>query len=84
MHIMPNSGFDLIEPPGGKLKNFTVRYLTDTTLGHEHAGFSETVRTNSVISCKILVHKWLLMHIMPNSGFDLKEPPGGKLKNLHL
>ena len=80
MHVMPNSGFDLIEPPGGKLKNFTFRHLTDTMLGHVHACFSETVRTDSVISCIILVHYRLLIHIMPNSGFDLIRPPGGKLK----
>ena len=84
MHIMPNSEFDLLEPPSGKMKNFTDRHLTDRTLGHVHTGFSETVWAGSMISCTILIHWWLLMHIMPNSGFDLLEPPSGKLKNFTL
>ena len=55
MHIMPNSGFDFIEPPGGKLKIFTFRQLTDIILGYVHAGFSGTVWMKSVKSSIILV-----------------------------
>ena len=56
MHVMPNSGFDLIKPPGGKLKNFNFRQVTDTTFGHVHASFSATVSPDSVRSYTMLVH----------------------------
>ena len=52
------------------------------TSRYVHAGFSGTVWQNSNMSWAILTYYWLLMYIMANFRFDLREPPYGKMKML--
>ena len=43
MHIMPNLGFGLTEPPGGNMKTLTVICFSSRTYAHVHAGFSGSI-----------------------------------------